>query len=267
MDFSRISFTCEKYPSLSSTQSYGRRWFHLHPGSPPHIWHWIVAETQENGYGTHGRSWISHEGGFYGTLCFHWPRAHKNLLQFLPLCGAFSAALTVEHFICDSLASSPPFPFLKIKWINDMLWNGKKISGILAETIGIDEEKEWVQCLLGIGININNIPHQQESYPVTSLFHETQKKYDLEVVRIYLEETLRKSLSSIFSDIHGFLFSLHQRLLYYEEMVHIQDGKEVFYGKIMGVSPEGGLMLNMGPQGIKRFFRGSLAKNLTSMAK
>ncbi len=262
MDFSRISFTCESYSSLSSTQIHGKEWHKLNPSSAPEVWHWIIATTQTEGYGTHQRHWASPEGGFYGTLCFHWPVCHKNLLPFLPLGTAYAVAVTMERIINDAI---PP---LQIKWINDVLWNGKKISGTLAETMGINQENTWIQCLVGIGINVNNIPHEQASYATTSLFHETKKKYDLFTIRVHLEKQLQETFGLLLTDIDAFLSLLHQRLLYYRDMAYLHHGSHIVHGRVLGVSYEGGIMMDLGPGiGIKRFLHGSLAKNPPSMSK
>jgi len=58
---------------------------------------------------------------------------------------------------------------LSLKWPNDVLWNGRKIAGVLAE-----RKKEQVS--IGVGVNVNNSPEIKGSAttpPPTSIVEET----------------------------------------------------------------------------------------------
>jgi len=70
---------------------------------------------------------------------------------------------------------------INVKWPNDLLVNGKKIAGILAQSIL--REKEVETLIIGIGLNINE---KQSSFPrelqdqVSSLISETGKPINLD---------------------------------------------------------------------------------------
>ena len=73
----------------------------------------------------------------------------------------------------------------KIKWPNDIRINGKKISGILAEGVGVnDKEKGYLLqgLVLGFGVNLNtsNEILDKIDQPATSLNIETGKYIDKE---------------------------------------------------------------------------------------
>jgi BirA family transcriptional regulator, biotin operon repressor / biotin---[acetyl-CoA-carboxylase] ligase len=107
----------------------------------------VVADEQTAGRGRKGRPWISPAGAnLYFTLILR-PEVEKlrKLSMAAPL--AVAEALDAQF---DLHAT--------IKWPNDVLVGGKKISGIL-----IDAESSGVDCvyvLVGIGINVNFDPRR-----------------------------------------------------------------------------------------------------------
>jgi len=123
----------------------------------------IIANRQTGGKGRHGRVWESPEGNLYCSVLLR----PKNL----PACAgfySFVAALAVHALVSEYLRpmSSPPpgrgaLPDITLKWPNDVLVNGKKISGILLEVA--DDA-----LIVGIGLNIAHHP-ETALYPATSL--------------------------------------------------------------------------------------------------
>ncbi len=100
---------------------------------------WVVARRQTAGRGRAARVWYSEAGNFYGTLIL--PDAGKPGQAAL---RSFVAALAVR----DALSShAPPGCVFRLKWPNDVLAHGRKISGILLET-------EGPSLLIGIGVNL-----------------------------------------------------------------------------------------------------------------
>ncbi|HJD55714.1 MAG TPA: biotin--[acetyl-CoA-carboxylase] ligase [Rickettsia endosymbiont of Pyrocoelia pectoralis] len=65
----------------------------------------------------------------------------------------------------NSLASSFVNDAVRLKWPNDVLINGKKISGILLESVKVDDD---YYLIIGIGINITYHPENIDQ-PTTSL--------------------------------------------------------------------------------------------------
>ncbi len=104
----------------------------------------IIAEKQTKGKGRFGRTWHSEKGGLYFTITL--PRVFS--IQDLP-----KVSLLAGISVCKALK----FLNARLKWPNDVLINGKKVCGILCETIG---EYESPLVIIGIGVNVNNdLPH------------------------------------------------------------------------------------------------------------
>ncbi len=121
----------------------------------------IVAREQTAGRGRHGRTWISEkDAGLYFSIVLR----PKLQMRFLPL-----ITLMAGVAISDTLAELGLKP--DIKWVNDILIDEKKISGILAETA---ETNDGLAVVVGIGINLkpSNFPPELAE-TVTSIETET----------------------------------------------------------------------------------------------
>jgi BirA family biotin operon repressor/biotin-[acetyl-CoA-carboxylase] ligase len=102
----------------------------------------VLAEEQTKGRGRFERAWVSPAGqNLYLTLII---RPSLDRLRSLSIVAPLAVALAVE----DSTALSP-----RIKWPNDVLIIGRKLSGILVESEVIGQSVEY--ALVGVGINVN----------------------------------------------------------------------------------------------------------------
>ena len=109
---------------------------------------WIISESQKNGKGRSNNLWISKKGNFFGTLIIPivWD---LNILPILSCVVALSVHESILNF-CTNRED------LKVKWPNDILFQDKKISGILIENQISKKEKF---SIIGIGVNINSSPN------------------------------------------------------------------------------------------------------------
>jgi BirA family biotin operon repressor/biotin-[acetyl-CoA-carboxylase] ligase len=82
---------------------------------------------------------------------------------------AISVGESIKDFVSDDVA-------VKYKWPNDVMLDGKKLSGILLETLKDSNGCNWL--IIGTGVNINNQPEDIDKQ-VTSLM-----KYSLEAVSV-----------------------------------------------------------------------------------
>lgn len=104
----------------------------------------VIAESQTGGRGRMGRTFYSPNGtGIYFSLLLHPDfSAKKSLL--LTVMAAVSVAETVMQYNKNDV---------KIKWVNDVYIDGKKVCGILTEG-AINSQKMLDYAVVGIGINI-----------------------------------------------------------------------------------------------------------------
>jgi BirA family transcriptional regulator, biotin operon repressor / biotin---[acetyl-CoA-carboxylase] ligase len=109
----------------------------------------IVAHQQTAGRGRHGRTWVSDKNaGLYFSIVLR-PKLDTRFLPLITLMTGVAVHDTLQEF-----GLKPD-----IKWVNDILVNEKKISGILAETA---ETQNGIAVVVGIGINIrsSNFPDE-----------------------------------------------------------------------------------------------------------
>lgn len=97
----------------------------------------VVALAQSAGRGRYRRKWVSHHGNVYASFIYACDTRDARL--------AYSMAVAVAETVAE-FGVAP-----QIKWPNDVLIDGKKVSGILIEYSG-----DFV--IVGIGINVKTNP-------------------------------------------------------------------------------------------------------------
>ena len=85
---------------------------------------WLVADQQTAGIGRENRHWVSEVGNLYTTLLFP---VTANAAQFSQLSIVAAVALY------EALAQFIEPKLIRIKWPNDILIEGRKVSGILVQ--------------------------------------------------------------------------------------------------------------------------------------
>ncbi|MCL6637308.1 MAG: biotin--[acetyl-CoA-carboxylase] ligase [Alicyclobacillus sp.] len=101
----------------------------------------VVAREQTGGRGRHGRSWYSPPGGLWMSLVLRRPLWLQRAAE-LTLLACVAVRRAILHQ--TGLAAG-------IKWPNDLLFDGRKVCGILAEVRAEGEQVEY--AVLGIGVN------------------------------------------------------------------------------------------------------------------
>ena len=117
--------------------------------------HWVIADRQTAGRGRRGRAWSDGAGNLMASVLV---RAEGAVQQL-----SFVAALALFDALIASggQGSATPAPRLSLKWPNDVLLDGVKVSGILLERAGD-------AVVIGFGVNIVSHPEGTER-PATSL--------------------------------------------------------------------------------------------------
>jgi BirA family biotin operon repressor/biotin-[acetyl-CoA-carboxylase] ligase len=109
----------------------------------------VIAEEQTGGRGRLGRSFQSPKGcGLYLSALLRPQLAPVEVTDF---------TAWVAVAVCDGIEAACGIR-PRIKWTNDIVWNGKKLCGILTE-MGLESETNSLQYVIpGIGINVNHRP-------------------------------------------------------------------------------------------------------------
>lgn len=198
----------------------------------------VVADSQTAGRGRAGRSWLSLEGNLFLTLVL------KPSIPFSPT----SAHACMTHYLGVCLCLLLEKMGLKpgLKWPNDIHLGGKKIAGILAESVPMARGKMGI--VLGIGVNLDMQQDQLEGIdqPAVSLAQllppnqrPNRDRFLKEFLTLFFERYelfLKSGFPLIASTYDSFL-------LYKGERVRLQTTQKTLWGTLKGVGPDGSLLL------------------------
>ncbi len=192
----------------------------------------IVAEEQTRGKGRKGKVWYSSEGkSLTFTVILSVKNNEGHVAEITPLFAITIVSVLEQMGIED----------VRIKWPNDIMVDGKKLCGILAETKGS-------RVIVGVGINVNEEKSDLSvvDIPSTSLRIELGKVLDRGKVLVGLLIALDNNFK-IWSKKHlgAFKEEIEKRLMYLGEEVRVINGREIVRGRILGITDEGWLRLDV----------------------
>ncbi len=195
----------------------------------------IISEEQTQGKGTKGRSWYSaRKKGLYLSVILYPSSPDISLLSLM-------TGLAASDAIFSSLDIK-----ISLKWPNDLVWEGKKLGGILCESGYLGNRVNY--AILGMGLNVN---HERGDFPeeirqqAVSLKLITEKDID--------EEQLLGNLWQMLNHWYGqFLLERREGIVNaFQEKSVLELGREVtvdmdgekISGIYRGINPQGGLIL------------------------
>lgn len=199
----------------------------------------VLALEQTAGRGQWGRQWISSVGGLYLSVLLTPNLAVENSAQ-LTLCTAWGIAIALRDLPGRLSGVNQPLP-IQIKWLNDLLLQGRKLGGILTET-RIQQER-ITKAVVGVGINwANSVPH---SGIALGSFLEAQPMPLIESLEMLAAITVHGLLWGYQRWQEGEIEQLLQN--YFELLAHrkrplLVDGRS---GTIVGITPTGELRVRL----------------------
>lgn len=177
----------------------------------------VIAASQTAGRGRSGRSFLSPEGGLYLSVLLRPELAPERLPSLTPL-AAVAVCRAVEA-ACGARCG--------IKWPNDVLLEGKKICGILFESV-LGREKPCV--IVGIGINANTASFPEELRAIAgSIAAVTGQRVDLNALAAALLRELDALYARWLTDGGGSVLEEYRGLC-------LNLGREVLAGGRRGVA-------------------------------
>ena len=146
----------------------------------------ITAEEQTAAYGQFQRKWIAPRGvNLYATFYFHLPIETQNITTLAQL-----MALSLKKVLQGEGLE------ITMKWPNDLFLKGKKVAGVLCETVF---HPQFIEIILGVGLNVNMEEKDLAliDQAATSLKHETGRFWDK-------KDLLKKLQKQFVSDLEEF---------------------------------------------------------------
>lgn len=214
-----------------------------------------LAESQSGGRGRRQREW--HATPYRNvTLSIGWCFDEGMAgLSGLGIAAGITVARTLHEAGFDRE--------IGLKWPNDIVWQDKKLGGLLIDVRG--EADGPCAAVLGLGLNLalSDEDHRSIDQPCASLAQISNIKID----RNSLIISLIRELAELFegytsSDFENFqlLWPDFDRL--YGREVNVTRGETSFSGKAMGIDELGALLLDEGKSAFSKFLSGDVSLRL-----
>lgn len=195
----------------------------------------VIANEQTAGRGRLDRKWFTPKGTALALSLILRPTAEEK--PYLTRIVGLAALAVADSLRTRGLVS-------QVKWPNDVLLNGRKVAGILVESVWSGED---VDCLvIGIGVNVlkEAVPSDELLlFPATSLEESLGPAVQREKV---LQDILAAMIAlrpHLGSD--SFISSWEKALAFRGEEVQVEQGDgTLLTGKLLGLEPDGSLRLS-----------------------
>lgn len=210
----------------------------------------VIAESQTLGRGRLGRSWHSPAGkGLWFSV----------LLQpTVPLRAISQLTLLTAVALCKSLRAETGLK-IGIKWPNDLLIDGKKISGILLESMAEDDRIQFVIAGIGISVNLTQDDFPVALHPIATSLRIATKNH------VFSREDILASFINEYEALYDTYllngFSPIQKL--WEQMsvtlnqhVRVQQLNQTLEGYAVGIDEQGALLLRQSNGDLIRCYSG-----------
>jgi BirA family biotin operon repressor/biotin-[acetyl-CoA-carboxylase] ligase len=209
----------------------------------------FVTEHQTKGKGRLGRGWESHKGeAVEMTVLLRpgFPPAKAPVITFAAALGILRAVRRICHVQAE------------IKWPNDVVYQGKKLCGILTEMSADLDRVEFLVCGMGLNANQKKFAKEVENRAI-SLRMITGEKVDrpqlcaamVEDVLFYCDRYIRKGMDAIFEE-----YCSHSVVVGKE--VKVICGNDTFAGRCEGFSRDGAILVRIGEEQ-KQFYAGEVS--------
>lgn len=208
----------------------------------------VIAETQTNARGRSGKKWESPKGGVWLSLVLK-PNVSPAKASLITLATGVAVAKTLRNIGADAT----------IKWPNDVLIDGKKISGILTEANATFNSVDYVVVGVGIDTNlkIEEFPKElqkgatslnnevNEKVPENEIIARLLKEFE-EVYDLFKEENFEVILKQWreLSDTIGKYVEIKQPL------------GRIYTGYAIGINQEGSLIIEEGDGNLEKIISG-----------
>lgn len=195
-----------------------------------------LADAQSAGRGRRGAAWVS--------------PSHRNLLCSVVL----RPALPIEKWprlthacalaVCEALEGLPDLPAPQIKWPNDIILRGRKVSGILVESV---LEARGGFAVAGAGVNLNltaaELPADLRDIATSVWLESGGRDVSREAFAIHLHRRLMVQCARAAEDFPALLADCQGRSFLTGKRIRLTTGGREMEGTVIGSGPEGELLL------------------------
>ena len=190
----------------------------------------VVTDEQTAGRGRRGRTWLANPGdGLLFSVLLRPPLAPRELFGLTLVTGVAVAEGLLE------LGLRPG-----IKWPNDILIEGKKLCGILAESSGEVDHTHHV--ILGIGLNVRGKP-ALDHYGVTALSDHLNPPPRAKILAVLIQNLSARYAQFLGGDLLTILERWKELSITLGQHVVAHTATGEIHGVAKDITREGGLVL------------------------
>lgn len=210
-----------------------------------------LAERQTAGRGRRGRPWVSPFGAnLYLSILWRYPLAPAALGG-----ASLAAGVAVARALRGCGVAG-----LTLKWPNDLLWQGRKLGGLLLEVSGEAQGPSYLVVGLGLNLRMDERQGQAIDQPWTDLHRALDGTPPgrnrlaallIDALAQALERYGRRGLGPFIADWEAF-----DRLR--GQPIALRLGERTIAGRYEGIAPDGALRLRT-PEGIRCFHAGEVS--------
>ena len=197
-----------------------------------------LAEQQTAGRGRNGRCWVSPFGAnIYLSLLWRYPLAPAELGGLSLACG-----VAVVRTLTRIGVSLPA-----LKWPNDVLWNRRKLAGLLLEVGGESTGPSYVVVGVGINIRLSSRDADQIDQPWTHLSAIVEVGLDLRnrLTALLINELVRAMKLFGSQGLQPFIPEWSKYDQFKGESVMLNIGPRQIRGDYLGIAADGAIRLDV----------------------
>jgi len=196
----------------------------------------VIAEGQTSGRGRMGRGFVSEAGkGLYLSLLL---RPDAGLTRSITMLTAFAAVA-----VCEAIMAIAPLQ-PKIKWVNDILVDDRKLCGILSEMSIETAQVDYV--VIGVGINVHyeaaDFPEELRDKAI-SLDMLTDEPLSRAKLAAALIDAFARMVEVCSADAQRYIDRYRERSITVGREILVLRGEEQREAEAIGISSDCGLIV------------------------
>ncbi len=175
----------------------------------------VVAKIQTEGRGRRDNIWMSKEGNLYFSIVLK-DKINRNSIFKYIVESSLAIIMTLKEYNINAV----------IKYPNDCLIEGNKVSGVLIESLG-SNKLEYI--VVGIGINVNQINFDNLSSKATSMKKELRTDFNIkDILSNFIKNynfVVMSDYSNLFKEYLSYSIVINKKISYQDkeyEIVNIE---------------------------------------------
>jgi len=208
-----------------------------------------IAETGSGFHGFRKRNWNAQQGNLHISLYFKPKNLFVNIHAGLLIASAVSIIETIDSIPgLAGLAST--------KWVNDILINNSKVSGIITQTSSIGNKVSGAMIGLGLNVTTNPVIEKDRFTPKAACLKDftDSPQCNIEFVLIEVLKNLAQNIKMLNDQDYSQVFEKYcSRSAVIGKMAdlysdpHTGSGEKIYSGKIIGIKQNLELMFEKNP--------------------